>query len=164
MISTMKIFVKQPSNGETIQLAVREEETVDAVKLKIEHATRIPAEKQSLIFRGEVMRGRASLRFYGVRDSATLHVVKGRLARTVFSDTTNASDACSGACSGADTSSSPVLLHLESLLGLDYTQSTKHTIKARKQTKGSSAKSRCALTHTTNSRAVETAGVSGTDY
>lgn len=111
----MKICVKQPSNGEVIPLAAR-----DGVKLKIEHATRIPAAKQSLIFRGGVVRGLTSLRDCGVPDSATLQVDHleccrvWHLARTMF----NASDACSGA-EEVDASSSPVPLHLESLLGLD---------------------------------------------
>ena len=75
-----QIFVKTLSN-KTIALDVDSEDTLQAVKVKLELTEGIPAERQRLIYAGLSLEDSRSLAAYNIQTEATLHLVL-RLGRT----------------------------------------------------------------------------------
>lgn len=70
----IQVFVRT-SAGRTIALVVESDDTVDAVKAKIEEELRIRAGQQLLIFAGRPLEDGRPLDVYDVREEATIRLV-----------------------------------------------------------------------------------------
>ena len=70
----MQIFVKTLT-GKTITLEAEPTDGVEAVKIKLENRTGIPADRQRLIYAGKELKDECMLSDYDVRQESTLHLV-----------------------------------------------------------------------------------------
>ena len=71
----MQITLKDIKAGKAIQLEVAADETIAAVKARVEAEHAIPAAQQRLIFRGKTVPDAQSLRDLGIQKDAMLHLV-----------------------------------------------------------------------------------------
>jgi len=70
----MQIFVKT-LQGQTITVDVNADDTIDAVKRKIQAKENLPAVDQRLVYAGKSLDDQRTLSDYNVQDSATMHLL-----------------------------------------------------------------------------------------
>ena len=79
----MQIFVKL-ATGKTITLDVEPNDTIEAVKYKIQDKEGVSAEMQILVFAGKFLNKRCTLSLYNIQKESTLHIVLNSMYNDLY--------------------------------------------------------------------------------
>ncbi|XP_042428052.1 ubiquitin domain-containing protein DSK2b-like [Zingiber officinale] len=88
------------SNGSKLSVRASLECTVGAFKVLLEEKSDVPAERQRLIYKGQILKDEKTLMSYGLESDHTIHLVHGLTLQNPPSDVTPAANRVSGVESG----------------------------------------------------------------
>ncbi|XP_042424772.1 ubiquitin domain-containing protein DSK2b-like [Zingiber officinale] len=88
------------SNGSKLSVQASLECTVGAFKVLLEEKSDVPAERQRLIYKGQILKDEKTLMSYGLESDHTIHLVHGLTLQNPPSDVTPAANRVSGVESG----------------------------------------------------------------
>lgn len=70
----MKIYIKT-LDGKTIQMDIKEDNTIRDIKNNIENTTGILSERQRLFFAGKELDFDRTVKYYNIKDESTIHLI-----------------------------------------------------------------------------------------
>ncbi|XP_074562504.1 ubiquitin domain-containing protein DSK2b-like isoform X2 [Curcuma longa] len=88
------------SNGSKLSMQASLECTVGAFKVLLAEKSDVPAERQRLIYKGQILKDEKTLKSYGLESDHTIHLVHGLILQNPPADVTPAANRVSGVESG----------------------------------------------------------------